>query len=199
MAACFEFISREKASRMLSTTCGMRITRPWPGYGSTMMLELGKLRTEVLHTRKGIRRSRKGQVSLMIDPNWRVEKRYSISFASGFTEKRRNAGIEMLADRRINEIVVMDCLPELQLSLDDGRRIRTFSDWTAQPNWTVLFYDKRLLELSGVWDGVDVTPCLHVRAGRIIVEYCFDQADIDIKRLKGYHFYPRRGKGRFCR
>jgi hypothetical protein len=188
-------ISRDRAVAMLSRFVGLRVARPWRGYGAALFLELGRLHTVIRKSKKGIRRSRDGQVTFMIDPQWRVEKPRSIQFASNSKEGRFAKGMVTLEGQVLTGIALTEGLPELQVTFGDGRRLSTFCDWLTQPAWTILINDRSLVDIGPVWEGVDVTACLHVRAGRLAVEYDFDERDIDIRRLRKFHFY-RRGKKR---
>ena len=184
MAECYETVSRDRSNDLLASLSGLRISRTWEGYAKTIFLEIGKLWTETL-VLKGLSRSRQsGQICLMIKPQWRVEKRFSVEFGSGFSDSLIARKRSNLKGQIVETAVLTDRLPELQVAFDDGRCLRTFSDWRSQPNWTVLFHDKSLIQVTPVWDGVDVTPCLHVRNGRLEMSYCFDDREIDARRLK---------------
>jgi len=195
MAACYETVTSERCANLLGRIEGLRISRPWLGYANVLFLELGKLHTETLKTRRRTLRTRKGQVCFMIEPNWRVEKRRSIQFGSEFSDARIAKGVPSLRGQHVERIELTDGLPELQVTFDDGRCLRTFADWDTQPAWTILVHDRSLADLASVWDGIDVTPCLHVEQGRLQIEYDFDDRDIDLRRLRRFRC-PRLQKRR---
>jgi hypothetical protein len=194
MAACYETVSKELSSSLLSRLVGLRVSRPWHGYGQTVFLELGKLRTETYVVSGKKRRRRNGQACLMIDPSWRIEKRLSIQFGSNFSDAQVDKGLATLRGRLLTAASLTTGLPELHVTFDDGRSLRTLADWVKQPRWTILVYDRSLVDLDPVWDGIDVVPALHVRAGRLEMEYDFDDKGVDVRRLARYRF-PR-GKDR---
>ena len=192
MAVCYESVSKSYFDDLVARIVGLRVSRPWQGYATTIFLELGKLHWGTMtHTGKKRRRST-GQATFMIDPQWRVEKRRSVEFASGSSVGRIDKGLLSLLGKRLEAASLTDHLPELQLTFDDGRCLRTFADWNSQPRWVILVRDKALTELAPVWKGIDVDPCLGVQRGRLQVQYCFDDAHIDVRRLRQYRFPPRR-------
>jgi hypothetical protein len=95
-------------------------------------------------------------------------------------------------ERRLPELVGLRAVSlavesetrELRMQLSDARTFRTFSDWDTQPRWAVLFHDFSLFPLDAIWDGVDVTPCIHVTRGSLELEFDFDEANADLAALK---------------
>lgn len=195
MAECSEAVSKEVCKALLCRLAGMRVSMPWVGYAGTIFLELGKLHTETTTVRGVVkRRRRRGQVTLMIEPQWRVERPASIQFASGFPNGQIERGAATLKGLHLADVALTNGLPELELTFDDGRRLKTFTDFLAQPGWTIGVSDRSLLELAPAWDGVDVSPWLCVRAGRFIMSYCFDEAEVDVGRLRQFRFPRRKSK-----
>lgn len=212
MATCYETVSREFAATLLGQMVGLRVSRPWCGLARTIWLELGKLRTETHKTKKRTIRTRNGQVALMIEPHWRVENRYSVQLSSdqgqepepGFisvSDPTIEKGLLTLKGHTVEAIALTNGLPELELTFDDGRHLRTFgyggSRLLRQPRWSVSFEDPSFMHLAPIWDGVDVSPWLHVSRGRVEIEYCFDPQGIGIRRQKQFlqqYRFPRSRK-----
>ena len=138
------------------------------------MLQIGKLTRTKRKTRvSGVTRTHTiitGQVSMMIEPCWRIEKSRSIQFGSAFKEKTFKQHSQSLVGVRIASVEVVGRVPELRVNFDDRRALATFSDNAAQPCWCVLVKDVRLVPMHDVWQGVDVTPVFCVFAGRPAVD-----------------------------
>jgi len=81
----------------------------------------------------------------------------------------------------VNAFEVVGRLPELAIDLDDGSRFITFTNWTTQPGWSIGFKDRSLFPLDPGWKGIDLTPWIHVVAGRIVIEYCYDDTKASVR------------------
>lgn len=132
---------------------GLPVSTAWRGHGSALFLELGELRAAAprLDLRRPARQQ--GEAGVMIEWSWRIERPRSIAVGSGSTDARINAGIRRLAGHRVVSVTVEGRLPELAITLSDGRWVRSFMTAEGQPQWTVFLPD-------GSW--------LTVERGRII-------------------------------
>ncbi len=199
MATCYETLTKDSAVALLNVLAGLRVSRTWVGAGGTCLFELGKLHTEVRTSTKGTTwRTRKGQVTLMIDPHWRVEKRYSVRVSSDMrkdpgpglisvADPTLVKGLSTLKGQTVEAVLLTEGVPELHVKFRDGGCLRTFG-YTyrkhLQPTWSIGFNDLSLKALGPVWDGVDVSPWLQVGRGRPEISYCFDPSGLDMSRLK---------------
>ena len=100
---------------------GQTISRTWRGYGSAIFLEIGELTEYELKRRNAdvIVRLR-GEVTLMIEWSWRVEKVRSIAFGSWNSKRQIESGIEKLQGTEIESIELEGRLPEIVVGLSNG-------------------------------------------------------------------------------
>lgn len=123
---------------------GLPVSHTWRGYGSAIFAELGRLRPPERHppgSKLPPLREPRGEVRLMIEWSWRVERPRSIQFGSWSTEARITSGVAGLAGERVATIGVDGRLPELVLGLTDGRWLRSFMTADGQPRWAVFLPD----------------------------------------------------------
>ena len=190
MATCYETLSLDDCHELLSLCKGLRISGVWRSIDPCVFLEIGRLSRTALtpvHVRLKATPRQQGQVTFMIESDWRIEKPRSIQVGSGFRTGRIDKGLASLVGVSIVGAELAGAVPELTLLLDDRRRFRTFTNWTHQPRWSFGFNDASLFPLRPEWKGVDVIPWVHVQAGRIEIEYCYDhrtaQARKAIKKM----------------
>ena len=187
MAACYESMMFEQCRSALAFIVGMKISKTWQGAEPCLFLELGRLRR--VKTPHGT--SLKGRATIMMQSVWRVDGPRSISFGSLFGAKARARRLSDLVGTAIDTFEIDGATRELVLSLSDGKTLRTFTEYTSQPQWVILVKDCALLELDGVWAGTDVTPCFHMYAGRPQIEYCFDESEANLRELRRKYRFPR--------
>jgi hypothetical protein len=140
--------------RRTAPLLGLPITHPWRGYGSALFLELGPLKRVRRVRRAG--HSLKGLAGVMIEWSWRVERPRSIEFGSWSADRTIDSGIRGLKRARVESVRVEGQLPELCLTLSDGRRVRSFMSSDGQPRWVLFLPD-------GSW--------LCVRRGVMLIRY----------------------------
>jgi len=136
------------------------VSRPWLGYGNVLFLELGALRPLLITVPK--RRpfkSLRGQATLLIHSDWRVESAGNFRFGSGTPPKQLERGLRTLRGLRVRSITTHGELPELIVLLDKEFRIRSFSAWSG-PHWDFSLEDPKRFPRSRRWNGVDHS--LHV-------------------------------------
>ena len=190
MAVCYESLTIIQCNALLSLAGGMKAARVWQsGVGTGVLLELGRLQKRALLTRKGF--CLKGQITLMVHSEWRVERPRSIMVGSLSPQRHVDRQLPSLVGLRVSELAVDPDWKELRLDFSDGRRFRTFEGRYRQPQWTALMHDDSLLSLADVWKNVDVTPCVHVMNGRPCIEYCFDPAGANLAALRKTYRVPR--------
>jgi hypothetical protein len=116
----------------------MVISHVWFGHGSALFLELGTL-SEGRHRKDGSVGNLQGEISVMIDFNWRVERQRSILGGSNDSKKRCNSISQKLLGASVIYAQVVGRIPELQLQLSNGLWVVTFTHYKGQPSWAVLF------------------------------------------------------------
>ena len=111
------------------------VSHAWRGHGSTIFLELGQLQPG--RTRKdGSIGNAKGEFTISIDPNWRIDGKRSILCGSDDTSRSIEKALQNLVGNRIVGISTICRLPELEILL--GKRVlSTFSAWKGQPSWYI--------------------------------------------------------------
>ena len=175
MATCYQRLTIADCNKLLSRCKGLKIAHVWRSIEPCVFVEVGRL-TKGHRTKNPC-----GQVTVMIEADWRVEKPRSIQIGSGFSSARIDKHLPTLIGVTVSGIEVVGRLPEIAIDLEDGRRFVTFTQWTTQPRWSIGFKDPSLLPLDPGWKEADVTPWIHVRAGRIEVEFCYDDTEAIVR------------------
>ncbi|HSH97492.1 MAG: hypothetical protein ACAH07_00845 [Methylophilaceae bacterium] len=116
----------------------MVISNVWMGHGSALFLELGAL-SEGQIRRDGSVGSPQGEITVMVDFDWRIEKLRSILGGSHDTKKRCLFISKKLMNATITSAKLTGRLPELELQLSNGFWVVTFSHYAGQPSWVVFF------------------------------------------------------------
>ncbi|WP_162143715.1 hypothetical protein [Hellea balneolensis] len=121
----------------------MKLNNAWNGYGSAIFLEFGNL-SDV--TKKNGEKSNnpRGEITIMIEWDWRAEKEASIICGSSL----EGAQIELfLKDMLGSEIIRLQTtgrLPELEIEFSNKVTLKTFMTSVGQPEWA--FMDDREVE-----------------------------------------------------
>jgi hypothetical protein len=181
MAVFNESLTIEQGNTAIRVSQGFQITRAQRGIGVCVILDLGRLHSETLELPNRMKPLClcHGQISFMIESDWRVEGARSIHFGSGFSDRR----IDSLIGKRIAGVELLGRLPELRLELDDGRAISTFTNWTNQPRWSVGVKDAKLFTPRTLPLDADISSWIYVRQGHLEVDYCYDDANIKARRF----------------
>ncbi|GAC27261.1 hypothetical protein GPAL_0381 [Glaciecola pallidula DSM 14239 = ACAM 615] len=131
-----------------SNISGLPITYAWRGHGSAIFIEIGKLS----HRKR--KNHPKGEFSVMLDCEWRIENDQSIEYGS-YCEKGIIEEMLMgLMGDDIAHIETLGCLHELVIVLRSGKRIVSFTNDIGDPEWCVFLGNGKYL---GVRDGVVVS------------------------------------------
>lgn len=122
---------------------GMKVSHIWRGYGSAIFLELGKLTT---HPQ---RNNPSGEITIMIEWSWRVEKRRSILFGSWSSNTKINNQLPKLKGLLIEEVQFVGRIPELELNLENKLWLHSFQTTEPQPDWCILSNGKAVFVERG--------------------------------------------------
>ena len=122
-------------SSLIEPLIDLPIAHAWRGHYSTIFLELGKLQTGRTR-RDGSTGNARGQSTIHLEPNWRLEGRRSIQCGSDDTARAIDNALLRLVGTKIGAISVVGRLPELEITISD-LRLCTFSARKGQPNWTI--------------------------------------------------------------
>lgn len=140
-----------------SALVGLPVTHVWRGYGSALFMEFGAL-TDKGARGDGSERNPEGQMGLMIQWSWRIERPRSILCGSSSEDSKWPNAFKRLLGASVSELQTFGRLPEISVGLSNGLHVVSFMTSGGQPAWAL--FDRRDLDTS--W--------LTVRRGRIVQE-----------------------------
>ena len=79
-----------------------------------------------------------GELTLMIDWSWRVERRRSILGGAWSSEKKWDGIFKKIHGATVVSVETFGYLPEIIVSLSNGLRIVSFNTSEGQPDWAIL-------------------------------------------------------------
>ncbi len=129
--------SREDALAFTKRFCGKIINRVWRGNGTAIFLEVGHLT------------DRKGELTIMIEWSWRVEKHLNILFGSWSDESLLSDSLKKLKGLSVESISFQSRLPELVIELSNEFWVCSFSTVEGNPEWALITSDKTLHSRKG--------------------------------------------------
>jgi hypothetical protein len=125
------------AAPFIEALTGKPIAHVWRGAGSAVIFEFGTLQL-AKRRRGGSLREPEGQVSLMIEWSWRIERARSILCGSWSSERRWPGAFKALVGAEVRSVEFVGALPEICLSLSNNHRISSFMTAEGQPSWAVI-------------------------------------------------------------
>jgi hypothetical protein len=125
---------------------GKPITHVWRGYGSAIFIEFGSLTQRT--RRDGSPGQPSGEITLMIEWSWRVEKARSIMGGSCSSERRWPAIFKKLLGSVVTDVELVGVLSEVSLTLSNGMRVLSFMTTEGQPSWAIMTRKSELGTLS---------------------------------------------------
>jgi hypothetical protein len=131
-------ITRNEIDAVFASLTGLPVSRVWRGYGTAVFFEIGALQPHT--TRKG-KDSPRGEISLMIEWSWRVEKARSIWFGAFSTQKKIDARLSQLVGHTIEVATLEGRLPEISLELSDELWFRSFMCEQGTQEWVIFSSD----------------------------------------------------------
>jgi hypothetical protein len=131
-------------SEFVSSVLEVPVAHAWRGHGATVFLELGGL-TEGGIRQDGTTGNPRGDFTLTIDSNWRVEGKRSILCGSDEPHPAIERCLASLVGRHFTEIALYSSLLELQATFSRGPCLRTFSAWKGQPSWDLIWWEADLV------------------------------------------------------
>jgi hypothetical protein len=120
---------------------GLRVSRPWKGYGSALFLEFGQLRPSYVGRKRRKPLGPKGEATLMIDWTWRAERLRSIPFGSESSPRKITSGIAGFKGPRVEGIALLGRLPEIVVRLSGNAWVQSFGIAETQPQWVLFLQD----------------------------------------------------------
>ena len=121
---------------------GKKISHVWRGYGSAIFIELGELSSTNL--KNGEPGQKVGEISLMIQWSWRIEKPKSILTGSWGDEKKWPAAFGKLINSEVVNVYFTENLPEITIELSNGLRVSSFMTAEGQPDWAIITRNQNL-------------------------------------------------------
>ncbi|BCL75894.1 hypothetical protein JHS3_16300 [Jeongeupia sp. HS-3] len=125
---------------------GKTVSHVWRGHRSALFLEFGMLTPRT--KRNGDPGNACGQISLMIEWGWRIERPRSILGGCWSEEKRWPGMFKQLLGSKVDGVEFIGRLPEIVVLLSNGLRVVSFMPAEGQPQWTLLAHSPALGDLS---------------------------------------------------
>ena len=135
---------------------GKQISHVWRGFGSAIFLEFGELSYDGLLINDS-NRNPNGEVTLMIEWSWRVEKIRSIMGGSWSSDRKLLGMLKKLLGLTVVDVKISAGLPEIILLLSNGLKLQSFMTAEGQPGWAIITRSPNL-------------GTLHVKGGRLCIE-----------------------------
>lgn len=167
-----EKITKEQLQTHLKGIFDIQINHAWLGYTNALFLECGKLRQESINGKR--RNNLLGQVTFMLESDWRIEKTRSILCGRDSNERKLEGQIKKLIGLKIKDICLVNRIPELLISLENKWLIQTFTGWDKYPRWSIGFNDLCKIAVHPEWKKEDVSVWLSFEKGGYRKSFCFD-------------------------
>jgi hypothetical protein len=123
---------------------GMKVSHVWRGYGSALFVEFGLLSAS--KRRDGSPSHPSGQITAMIEWDWRIEEKQSIICGSCSDEELWQPTFDKLIGRECVGVSTFGRLPEIAIALSGDFWVSSFKTAEGNPAWTL--FDRR--QASGV-------------------------------------------------
>ena len=151
---------------------GLPVSDVWRDYGSAIFLQFGELHSRTIRRRDGSPVTRQGditymqgEITLMIEWSWRIERPRSILGGSWSDERRWPGMFKKLLGAIVEDVQLIGRLHEIEVSLSNGLRVVSFMTAESQPAWALI-------------SQVNPRGSLHVRRGKLQFESPSAQAPV---------------------
>jgi hypothetical protein len=121
----------DEANLRLAQLADMSVSAVWKGYGTAIFLELGNL------SPVDQRRGPKGEVTIYISWDWRVEKGNRVMFGSSNSSPEMADGIATLVGLTVKGATIQGMVPELLIAFSDEARLQSAAMCTDTSEWDV--------------------------------------------------------------
>ena len=147
---------------------GKQISHVWRGFGSALFLEFGEL-SDIVFCQDGSTRNPTGEISLMIEWSWRIEKPRSILGGSWSSDGKWPGMFKKLLGSTVVDVSISTGLPELILMLSSGLKLKSFMTAEGQPTWTIITRSPNLgtLQVKRGSLFVEATPNTSFKHGQL--------------------------------
>lgn len=130
------------ASPFIQALKGKSVSHTWRGYGSSIFLEFGAL-AEGRRRKDGSIGNPIGELTLMLEWGWRIEKEKSILGSFCSSDRRMQSMLKKIIGAQVIDVVFYERLPEISVSLSNGLYIASFGV-EGQPSWALLARNPKL-------------------------------------------------------
>jgi hypothetical protein len=153
-------LKRPVVDRLLASLVDLPVAHLNPGAFGSLFVELGRLDDEG-----------NGQISLVFQPAWRVERTKSVWCGSASPATSRDKRLTRLHGVPVVAAELAKPIPELCLVLEGRRRIRSFCCDETQPQWGITVNDVAIARrfLPKAVDGYHTLFTVH--GGRVHVQF----------------------------
>lgn len=145
-------VSREEFSDLTRSMIGLPVSLARQGLDGALILDLGRLTPT-----SGPRRYLCGEVSLVLEWDWRFEWKSEIVFGASSSEAYVYAQLSTLSGQSVVGVRVQGEVPELVVDFSQGLRARSFASAEGDARWNL-----------GLADG----SCLYCERGALHHEPC---------------------------
>lgn len=132
------------------------VAHVWRGHGSAIFLEFGTLTEK--RRRNGTLGQPDGELTLMIEWSWRIERPRSILCGSWSSERRWPFLFNHLIGSTVSNIEFFGRLPEISVALSNGLRVVSFMTAEGQPSWALIARHPNLGSLGVKRGSLHVEP-----------------------------------------
>ncbi len=137
-------VSSERFDALIRPLIGLKVALARQGYGSVLMIELGRLTQG-----SGSRRYLRGEASLVFEWSWRFEADSRVAFGSSSAAPFVYAQLIELRGQRVTGIRLEGRFPELILELSGGLRAHSLACVEEDPGWWLWLPDRSSLHWEG--------------------------------------------------
>lgn len=135
---------------LIESLKGKVVSHVWRGHGSALFLEFGALTQNQGKKRNDELGAPKGELSLMIEWSWRIERPRSILGGSWSSECRWPGMFKQLIGNKVSHVEIFGTLPEIAVLLSNGLRVVSFMTAEGQPSWALISPLKSLSVNKGI-------------------------------------------------
>jgi len=119
-----------------SALLGKTVTHVWRGHGSALFIEFGELISTIRIDDEPS--PPQGELTLMIEWSWRIERPKSILGGSWSNERRWPKMFEKLKGAKVTNVRTFGEIPEICVSFSNGLRVLSFMTADGQPEWAII-------------------------------------------------------------
>lgn len=144
------------AAPFFEALTGKVVSHIWQGHGSAIFLEFGELTQSIRRDKTPGQPT--GEITLMIEWSWRIERPKSVLGGSWSSEGRWPGMLEKLRGETVTAVQAQGQIPEICISLSNGLRLASFMTAEGQPAWALICRTPKLGSLSVKRGALHIEP-----------------------------------------